>query len=236
MAKPYNEQQNKKQQIEEMFDTIAPRYDLLNKMLSIRIDRIWRKKLVKMAMKSSPSDILDVACGTGDLTIALHKRIPNAKFTGLDLSQQMIEIAKKKTEHINCEFLHSEVEKIPISDNQFDLVTCAFGVRNFGNLELGLTEMARILRPNGKMMILEFSKAKNPLFKFYFKHILPTIGGWISGDKKAYQYLPTSVSEFPEKEKFVSLLKSIGMQSVNSKSLTGSIVTIYTCTKHNETN
>lgn len=231
MAKPYNEIQNKKQQIEDMFDAIAPRYDLLNKMLSFRIDRIWRKKLVHMATKSSPSNILDVACGTGDLTIAMHKKIPNAKFTGLDLSLQMIEIAKKKTIQINCEFIHSEVEKIPLTDGQFDLVTCAFGVRNFANLEQGISEMARILEPNGIMMILEFSKAKNPLFKFYFKYILPTIGGWISGDKKAYQYLPNSVSEFPEKEKFVSLLKAIGLQNIQTKSLTGSIVTIYTCTK-----
>ena len=214
-----------------MFDRIAPRYDLLNKMLSLRIDRTWRKRVVKMAVALAPENILDVACGTADLTLALHKRLPTAKFTGLDLSGQMIEIAKKKTEHIGCEFIHSGVEQMPIADGAFDLVTCAFGVRNFEDLPRGISEMSRILRPGGSMLILELSRARNPLFKFYFKHILPAIGGLISGDRKAYEYLPASVSEFPSKEKFADILRGQNLVDIQTKSLTGSIVTIYKCTK-----
>lgn len=233
MATPYNRDIGKKEQIEQMFDAIAPRYDFLNRLLSMRIDTIWRKKLVKRALEVAPTCILDVACGTGDLSIMLAKkiknRVPEVQVVGLDLSSGMVAMGKKKpiVNELGIELLVGDAEKLPFENQSFDLVTCAFGVRNFGNLRIGLSEIRRVLKPNGTLLILEFSKSKNPLFRFYFKHILPTVGGWISKDKRAYDYLPRSVNEFLCGEKFVSLLGEIGFKEGDFKTLTGSIATIY---------
>lgn len=228
MATPYNKEQDKKTQIEDMFDNIAPRYDLLNRLLSMRVDTIWRRKLVRKAVEVNPTKILDVACGTGDLSILLAKKT-SAKVDGVDLSAGMVEVGRRKISHtgLQIDLTVGDAEKLPYPTASFDVVTCAFGVRNFENLQAGIEEMKRVLKPGGLMLILEFSQSKNVLFKFYFKHILPTVGGWISKDKRAYQYLPTSVGEFPSGEKFVSLLRQVGFKEAQFIPMTGSIATIY---------
>lgn len=228
MATPYSNSEDKKIQVEQMFDNIAPRYDFLNRLLSMRIDTFWRKRLVDKAIEVSSKTILDVACGTGDLTISLAKRT-KANVEGVDLSAGMVKVGQEKMQQLGLDvkLVVGDAEKLPYEDASFDVVTCAFGVRNFGNLKGGLYEMKRVLKPGGRLLILEFSQSKNVLFKFYFKHVLPTVGGWISKDKRAYQYLPTSVGEFPSGEKFVSLLAEIGFHETSFKPLTGSIATIY---------
>lgn len=228
MATPYNKEQDKKAQIEDMFDNIAPRYDLLNRLLSMRVDTIWRRKLVRKAVEVNPATILDVACGTGDLSILLAKKT-SAKVDGVDLSAGMVEVGRRKINQagLQIDLTVGDAEKLPYQTASFEVVTCAFGVRNFENLQAGIEEMKRVLKPGGRMLILEFSQSKNVLFKFYFKHVLPTVGGWISKDKRAYQYLPTSVGEFPSGEKFVSLLRQVGFKEAEFIPMTGSIATIY---------
>lgn len=229
MATPYNQKQEKKEQIEVMFDNIATKYDFLNRLLSMRIDTIWRRKVVKSALSVAPNKILDVACGTGDLSIMLAKKCC-CEVVGLDLSAGMVDVGRKKVAKtdLNIDLQVGDAENLPYTDNEFDVVTCAFGVRNFGNLKQGLVEMKRVLKPNGLLLILEFSHCKNPIFKFYFKNVLPTVGGWVSKDKNAYKYLYDSVGEFPSGEKFVSLLKEVGFEQTKFITLTGTIASIYT--------
>lgn len=235
--KPYNTQAGKKQEVEDMFDNIAPKYDLLNHVLSMKIDVLWRNTLVKWMNKDAPKEVLDVATGTGDLAIAVQKGT-GAQVTGLDLSQQMLNVGIEKIKKINLQdkitMQKGDAENLPFESNKFDAVSVAFGVRNFENLEKGLAELSRVVKENKSVYILEFSKVEGllgPLYMFYFKNILPMIGRLVSKDNRAYTYLPDSVNAFPFGEKMKSILLSTGFKKVEYKKLSLGIATIYKATK-----
>jgi len=217
-----------------MFDNIAKRYDFLNHFLSQGVDKYWRRKIRKIVLKSSPKTILDVATGTADLAIELSK-IEGTKIVGIDISNKMLEkgrikIKKKALENI-ISLEEGDAEKIRFNDNSFDIVTVAFGVRNFENILLGIQEMYRVLDENGKIVILEFSKPKSfpikQVFNIYFKNILPFFGRLFSKDKSAYKYLFDSVLEFPDNENFLSLLSQAGFQKTEQIRMSFGISTAY---------
>lgn len=221
--------------IAAMFDRISPKYDRLNHLLSLNIDKIWRRKTAKVVSKSYPKTILDLATGTADLAIELAKNNPQAQIIGVDFSEKMLEIGKAK---IAKQGLENQIElrwgdaaTLPFEDNTFDTVTVAFGVRNFENLEQGLSEICRVLKPNGQVVILEFSMPeKFPIkqaYQLYFSHILPKIGKRISRDAIAYSYLPSSVEAFPKPTDFVLVLASHGFRNVTAIPLTFGIATLY---------
>ncbi len=235
---PYNNEINKKKQIKEMFNNIAPNYDFLNHFLSFGMDFYWRKKAVKM-IKNNPKKILDIATGTADFAIIASK-IKKASITGIDISNKMIEIGKKKIEKKGLEqkikLQLADSENLPFPSNSFDAITVGFGVRNFENLNEGLSEIKRVLRPGGYLVILEPSTPElfpmKQLHKLYFKIILPFIGKLISKDKKAYEYLPKSVEAFPKKKIFIDILKKIGLKSCKHIPLTFGIVDLYIAIKN----
>lgn len=219
-----------------MFNRIAPRYDLLNRVLSFGIDRIWRRRLVRLVRKKAAATVLDVATGTGDLALALAAtlRKPLTVY-GLDISSGMLELARKKVDKKGLQDLivlkEGDSEALPFDDNYFDAVTVAFGVRNFGDLAKGLAEMRRVLKPGASLYVLEFSKPSvfpvKQLYGFYFSHILPWWGGVISKDKAAYSYLPASVMDFPEGAAFEAELRRAGLNPTRSRRQTFGIATIY---------
>ncbi|MEZ7508885.1 bifunctional demethylmenaquinone methyltransferase/2-methoxy-6-polyprenyl-1,4-benzoquinol methylase UbiE [Cloacibacterium sp. Arc13] len=236
-VKPYNTDQSKKTEVEDMFDNIAPKYDLLNHVLSMKIDVLWRNTLVKWMNKDAPKLVLDVATGTGDLAIAVQKGT-GAEVVGLDLSQQMLNVGIDKIKKINLDqkisMQKGDAENLPFDDNKFDAVSVAFGVRNFENLEKGLAELRRVVKENSSVYILEFSKVEGflaPFYMFYFKNILPQIGKLVSKDNRAYTYLPDSVNAFPFGEKMKQILLEIGYSKVEYKKLSLGIATIYKATK-----
>jgi demethylmenaquinone methyltransferase/2-methoxy-6-polyprenyl-1,4-benzoquinol methylase len=225
---------SKKEAVREMFDDISPRYDFLNHFLSFGIDHVWRKKLVRLLDSRKPMTVLDVATGTGDLAIAIASLMPQ-KIVGIDISEKMLEIGRQKindkglTQIITLQ--HADAEKIPFSNNSFDAITVAFGVRNYENLEMGLTEMNRVLRPGGVMLILEFSHPESfpmkQLYAFYSRYLIPLVGRWISGNSKAYTYLPESVAAFPSGRHFLDILKKLGLKNTRQLSLSLGIASIY---------
>jgi len=234
---PYNHTESKKEQVEEMFDNIAERYDLLNHVLSMKIDVSWRNKLVKWVSQEKPQSILDVATGTGDLAIVLQKGT-KADIVGYDLSQKMLNIGIEKVEKAglgnHIKMVKGDAEKIPFENDSFDIVTSAFGVRNFENLSEGLKEMHRVVKSGGSIYILEFSKVKGvfgSIFNFYFKNILPKIGKIISKDLRAYTYLHDSANAFPYGEEMKKILLNVGFKKVEYKKLTFGISSIYKATK-----
>ena len=228
-----NKVNSKKEQIEEMFDSIAPNYDFLNRFLSLRFDVLWRKKLVNRIKPIEPNKVLDIATGTGDVALQISKSINPNQIIGLDLSQQMLAIARVKAAKAGkeIEFMHGDSEKLPFAEHLFDACTVSFGVRNFENLELGLEEMYRVLRPGGLLAVLEFTKPRKfPIkqsYNIYFKYILPLIGRIKSGDPDAYTYLFDSVQEFPEYEQFTAILSKLGFKEISFRPLTFGICTIY---------
>ncbi|GEM51549.1 bifunctional demethylmenaquinone methyltransferase/2-methoxy-6-polyprenyl-1,4-benzoquinol methylase UbiE [Empedobacter brevis] len=225
---------NKKKQVEQMFDNISPKYDLLNRVLSMGIDIQWRKDVIKMVKASNPQTILDIATGTGDLAIMMGKNT-DAKITGLDLSAGMLEVGRKKVKEAGLEnrieMVQGDSENLPFPDNTFDCATVSFGVRNFENLEKGLAEINRILKPGGTFIILEFSYPTafpmKQLYTFYSKNILPAIGKMVSKDQSAYTYLPDSVRAFPHGEEMKNILKSVNFTQPIDKKLTFGIASIY---------
>lgn len=234
---PYNTSAGKKQEVETMFDNIAPKYDLLNHVLSMKIDVIWRKNLVKWLKENQPQKILDVATGTGDLAIAIERET-QSNIVGLDLSQQMLNVGIEKIKALGLsrkiEMMKGDAELLPFDDNTFDAVSCAFGVRNFENLEQGLKELRRVVKPEKSIYILEFSKVEGllaPFYMFYFKNILPKIGRLVSKDNRAYTYLPDSVNAFPYGEKMKNILLEVGFKKVEYKKQTLGVATIYKATK-----
>ncbi len=235
IIKPYSAQGSKKEQVAEMFNSISKQYDFLNRVLSIGIDVNWRNKTVRQIKDSGAKKILDVATGTADLAISLGKKIPNSKITGIDISSGMLEVGnekiKRKKVSNNVKLILGDGEYLPFKDNSFDAVTVAFGVRNFENLEGGLMEMERVLKPGGILAILEFSKPERAPFKqiyfLYFKYILPTIGKWISKDASAYSYLPASVEAFPYGDAFLNKLKKAKLERFNIRPLTFGIASLY---------
>jgi len=236
---PYKEENTgKKQQVARMFDNISRRYDFLNHFLSLGIDKAWRKKAIKLLQRAQPKIILDVATGTGDFALQALALQPE-KVIGVDISEGMLEMGRKKIQKLGLsnkvELLTGDSENLRFEENKFDAVTVAFGVRNFENLEKGLQEIHRVMKPGATLVVLEFSRPRTfpfrQLYNFYFKGILPKIGQLISKDKSAYTYLPASVEAFPDGEDFTNILKKVGFKNTACQSLTFGISSIYSAQK-----
>ncbi len=225
----------KKEGIKKLFDKIAPDYDKLNHILSLNIDKIWRRKAVKeLCDIRTPIKILDVACGTGDFTIEIARKAPqDSKITGIDISEGMLAVGREKVKKacVNAELLEGDCEALKYKTNSFDRISVGFGVRNFEHLELGLSEMHRVLAPGGKLVILELSVPSNAFirwcYKLYFLKILSAIGGMISGSRGAYEYLPASVLRFPAPDRFTAMMKEAGFATVEHRPLTLGICRMY---------
>jgi demethylmenaquinone methyltransferase/2-methoxy-6-polyprenyl-1,4-benzoquinol methylase len=234
---PYNSSESKKKQVSEMFDNIANSYDFLNHSLSLGMDNVWRKIAIKK-LTNNPKIILDIATGTGDFAVSAAK-YTDAKITGIDISQGMLNVGvekvRKKNLNNRISLQLADSESLPFNDNTFDAITAGFGVRNFENLNKGLSEMKRVLNKDGIVVILEPSTPKyfplKQLYTLYFHHVLPTIGAWISKDKSAYSYLPESVDAFPSGEKFIVELKNVGFKDCKHIPLTFGIVSLYIAIK-----
>lgn len=238
--KPYNQEQTKKEQVEQMFDNIAPTYDRLNHILSFNIDKLWRRRVVRIIRKSNPDMVMDMATGTGDLAIAMARRIKDVHILGIDLSEEMLAVARQKIESEGVsdriEVKKGDAENLIFVDSEtMDAATVAFGVRNFENLEKGLTEIYRTLRTGGKLIVLEFSIPRNPLVRWvyaqYSHRLLPRIGAMLSKDRQAYDYLPDSVEEFPSPERFAEILRGVGFSDIKARSQSFGIAHIYEATK-----
>ncbi len=230
---------SKKEQVANMFDAIAFRYDFLNRFLSAGIDVGWRKKAIMELKALNPQHILDVATGTADVAILTQKMLRPQKITGIDISEGMLELGRKKIEKLklstSIELLSGDSETINFDDHSFDAITVAFGVRNFEHLENGLAEMLRVLRPGGKLVVLEFSRPKQfafkELYKLYMNTVAPGFGKLIAKNGDAYQYLNDSVQNFPEGVQFTAIMDHAGFTSTYMKPLTVGICTIYCGTK-----
>ena len=236
MITPYEHSEaGKKQQVADMFNNISGKYDFLNHFLSFGIDLIWRKKAISLLKDMKPRKMLDVATGTGDFALESLRILKPDHIIGIDISQGMLDIALKKIEERSLSDRFrvevGDAENLSFESNSFDAVTVAFGVRNFENLQIGLNEICRVLKPGGRAVILEFSNPKafpiKQLYRFYSKHILPRIGKIFSKDNRAYTYLPESISQFPDGESFSQLLKNAGFQTAQSRPQTFGICTIY---------
>jgi demethylmenaquinone methyltransferase/2-methoxy-6-polyprenyl-1,4-benzoquinol methylase len=233
---PYKESdQSKKEQVAEMFNRIASRYDFLNRFLSAGIDVSWRRKAIKKLRKTAPKFILDIATGTADMAIIACRLLNPVKIVGIDISGQMLELGEKKIEKEGVdsiiELQIGDSEAINFKDDSFDAVMAAFGVRNFENLEKGLSEMLRVLRPGGQLVILEFSKprrkAVRSLYNLYMRIVAPKVAGWFRQNKEAYQYLCESSNAFPDRQVFVDILKKTGYSETGFKSLSLGVCCIY---------
>ncbi len=234
---PYRDSNaSKKDQVAKMFNNISGTYDFLNHFLSLGIDVIWRKMAIRELLNDKPRFILDVATGTGDFAFEAIRILKPEKITGVDISEGMLSIAREKIQKRNLqdtfEVSLGDSEKLLFEDSQFDAVTVAYGVRNFEHLEKGLSDMLRVLKPNGKVVILEFSKPRvfpvKQAYNFYFKYITPSIGKLFSKDPSAYSYLPESVAAFPDGEHFVALLRKVGFKNTKWRPLAFGICSIYT--------
>ncbi|SDB81773.1 bifunctional demethylmenaquinone methyltransferase/2-methoxy-6-polyprenyl-1,4-benzoquinol methylase UbiE [Williamwhitmania taraxaci] len=218
-----------------MFNSIAPTYDFLNHFLSLNIDKVWRRKLVKLIAPYKPERILDVASGTGDLAIALTRLKPDG-IVGVDISEGMLEVGRKKIARKGLSdiitLLYGDSESLPFPTNSFNAVAVSFGVRNFANLDAGLADMCRVLKPGGVVAVLEFSMPRRfpivQFYKFYFLKVLPFFGKMFSGHHEAYTYLPESVLQFPNGERFLHLMREAGFSNVREKRLSFGIASIYT--------
>jgi demethylmenaquinone methyltransferase / 2-methoxy-6-polyprenyl-1,4-benzoquinol methylase len=233
--------QTKKQQVAGMFDQIAFRYDFLNRFLSGGIDVYWRKRAIKELKALQPKIILDVATGTADMAIMSHKFLKAETIIGIDISEGMLQLGRKKIANLllnkQIALYQGDSEAINFADNTFDAITVAFGVRNFENLRKGLNEMLRVLKPGGKLVVLEFSKPKQSvlkgLYNLYMRIVTPGIGKLISKNREAYQYLNDSVQKFPEGNDFITIMNDIGYTATYFTKLTGGICTIYCGSKNN---
>ena len=229
---------SKTEQVSRMFDEISPKYDLLNHTLSMGIDKGWRRKVVAILKKQAPKNILDIATGTADLAIA-EKETGASAITGIDISEGMLKIGRQKIDKLGLNALITlqlgDSENIQYPDNSFDAVTVSFGVRNFEHLEVGLSEIYRVLRPGGTLVILEFSQPDTfpikQLYNFYFHNVLPLIGRMVSKSSRAYTYLPESVTVFPYGKKFTGILDTVGFKDSTWKKLSLGIASIYTAKK-----
>ncbi len=237
---PYkNSSEGKKQQVEQMFNTISGNYDGLNRIISLGWDVKWRKKVIKMVAAKNPKSILDVATGTGDLAIQFAEKTNADRIVGLDLSEGMLSVARKKVSGkpilSKIEFIQADSEALPFAENTFDAITVSFGIRNFENLEKGLSEIFRVLKNDGIFVVLETSVPSKFPFKqgyhFYAKSILPLVGRLFSKDKVAYQYLSESASIFPHGEMLNNILRKIGFKEVKNIPQTFGVATIYNATK-----
>jgi demethylmenaquinone methyltransferase / 2-methoxy-6-polyprenyl-1,4-benzoquinol methylase len=236
---PYGSEAGKKAEVEQMFDKIAPKYDLLNRVLSLGIDIRWRKQAIAYLSAAKPQSILDVATGTADVAILMGKILAPKQIVGIDIANQMLEIGRDKIRQAALPDMITletgDSERLRFEDNSFDAVTVAFGVRNFENLEKGLREMWRVMRPGGRVVVLEFSKPHvfpfKQLYNAYFRYVLPLIGRLTSRDVRAYTYLFESVQAFPEGEDFKNILTKTGFQNPSCERLTLGICSIYSAVK-----
>lgn len=236
-VKPYENDGSKREQVERMFDAISPKYDLLNRVFSLGIDQGWRRKVIRMVGSEPVKDLLDVATGTADLAI-LASSVAE-RVTGVDISDGMLAQGRVKVERKGLQtritLQQADSTALPFADGSFDAVTVAFGVRNYEDLERGLREMLRVLRPGGRLFILEFSKPQRTpmrqLFRFYFHRVMPFVGRTVSKDSAAYTYLPKSVDAFPEGQRFLDLLAKAGGREAQARPVTGGIATIYSTRK-----
>ena len=218
-----------------MFDNIAFRYDFMNRFLSAGIDKSWRKKAIRELIELQPKNLLDVATGTADIAIMASSVLKPIDIVGIDISEGMLTIGREKLQQLGLqgkiELLKGDSEAISFNDNSFDAVTVAFGVRNFANLEKGLSEIIRVLRPKGKLVVLEFSRPTVPvikqLYNFYMNYICPLMGKFFSKNRNAYQYLNKSIKTFPERKNFTSVLDNLGYKNTYCKSLSLGICSIY---------
>ncbi len=232
---------SKKQQVAGMFDQIAFRYDFLNRFLSGGIDLYWRKQAIRELEAVQPKVILDVATGTADVAIMMHKFLKPETIVGIDISEGMLQLGRKKIANLllnkQIALYQGDSEAINFATGTFDAVTVAFGVRNFENLRKGLEEMMRVLKPGGKLVVLEFSKPKQTVVKgfynLYMRLVTPSIGKLVSKNREAYQYLNDSVQKFPEGDDFITIMKDVGYTATYFKKLTGGICTIYCGSKNN---
>jgi len=228
-----NETEAKARAVREMFGEIAPRYDLLNRLLSGGVDQRWRRLAVRMATEKAPRRILDVATGTGDVALLLKRARPEAEVVGGDFTPQMLELARAKAARagVDVRFLEADALALPFADASFDAITAAFGFRNFADYERGLAEFQRVLAPGGRAVILEFPPPPKGLlgraYRFYFNGVLPWIGGVISGRPEAYRYLPSSVERFPEPERLAEMMRAAGFAEVRWRLLTGGIAAVH---------
>jgi demethylmenaquinone methyltransferase/2-methoxy-6-polyprenyl-1,4-benzoquinol methylase len=239
--------ETKRERVEAMFDSIAPRYDALNHLLSAGVDRLWRRRVVRLAARGLSEGaeddpgaaLLDVATGTGDLAIALARGLPRARVTGVDISEGMLALGRRKVARAGLAdrvtLRGGDAEALAFEAGTFDVVTVAFGVRNFGDVEAGLGEMRRVLRRGGRCLVLEFSEPRRGLFaalyRFYFHRVLPWVGRAVSRDAGAYAYLPRSVEEFPAPERFEAMLLGAGFAEVKTRRLTFGVAYIYEARK-----
>lgn len=235
---PYNSTTAKKEQVATMFDNIAPRYDFLNQLLSLGIHKRWRKKAISFLKAENPKLILDIATGTGDFAIEAIKLNPD-KIIGIDISEGMLNLGKEKIKKLNLqnkiELQIGDSENINFSDNHFDAATVAFGVRNFENLQKGINNIYRVLKPNGTLIVLEFSKPTafpiKQFYHFYFNIVTPFVGKLFSKDNRAYKYLPESVNVFPDGNNFLNVLNIAGFKTSKAIPLTFKVATIYVAKK-----
>ncbi len=226
----------KKEKVQQMFDNIAPTYDRLNHLMSMNVDKLWRRHALKEIVDGTPQRILDVACGTGDSTISIARAAAEGTtVTGADISEGMMALVMEKAEKAGVgdriDLQVADGENLPYGEGTFDRVTCAFGIRNFEHKEKGLQEFLRVLRPGGRAVILELSVPQNKVVRWvydlYFLHILPWVGGSISGDKAAYKYLPASVHNFPAPKDFCKMMEAAGFRSVRCKTFTLGLCRMY---------
>lgn len=233
--KPFSEEKGKKEQVSTMFNAIARRYDVVNRVLSAGIDPIWRKKAISCFKGEKVETLLDVATGTGDMAIRAAKMLDVKKITGIDISEAMLEIGRKKVAEerlgTKIELIGGDSETINFGDHSFDGVMVAFGVRNFENLEKGLSEMLRVMKPGAKLVILEFSQPVVPgvkqVYQWYMHSLAPVVASWFRQNKKAYQYLNKSAKAFPDRERFVNILSNVGFSDTHFKPLSLGICCIY---------
>lgn len=231
--------QPKTERVKEMFDHIAPTYDRLNHILSLSIDKIWRRRVVRRVLKLGAKEILDVATGTGDLAIAMARKIEGSTICGVDLSPEMLEVARTKVLKLGLSkrisLIEGNAEHLELDSESVDAVTIAFGIRNFENKEACLSELNRIIRPGGHLVILEFSNPTNPLinllYRFYSHKVLPWVGGIISKNRSAYEYLPASVDGFPNPDNFAAIIEKAGYTNVTRRSQSFGIAQIYIAQK-----
>lgn len=244
LVNPYDNSRNKSEQVEQMFDSIAPAYDFMNTAMTFGLHKWWRKRALDAASRicGNPAAILDIATGTGDVAFDLHRRFHNSSIIGIDLSEGMLKIARSKLAkadeddvRLNISFEQGDSLGLRFADNSFDLITVAYGVRNFEHLDKGLAEMARVLRHDGVICIIELSEPVNPLlhslYRFYSHRLIPFAGRMVSGDSRAYTYLPESIAAAPQREAMTALLEKAGFRSPVFRSLTFGAVTYYLAKK-----
>lgn len=237
---PYDNSREKGEQVEEMFDSIAPAYDFMNTAMTFGLHKVWRDSALKAAIKKlhTPApDVLDVATGTGDVAFRLHSMLPPARITGIDLSKGMLEVARKKLasfpekERALISFGKADCLHLPFHDNSFDLITVAYGVRNFENLLQGLREMKRVLRPKGVLCVIELSVPQGKLtglgYRLYSRRLIPLVGKMVSGDSRAYTYLPESIAAAPQRDEMAKVMREAGFSDIRWKELTFGAVTYY---------